>query len=156
MPTKTYTCGNIIPSGCVLYTAEIPSYIEEEDIACNARLDDVLNLTHTKIEEILDNIDLTELDVKCYDFNAETGTIKGLHQEHIDKVCDLLERLEDLEQDFIDLDISSKVVEIDLDCLSPEAAPCEQGTNEYTLLSILLTFRSAICDLKSRVEILES
>ncbi len=151
MSVKTYTCGTIFPSGCVLYTAAVPSFIDEDSIPCNARLDDILDKTHEKIEEILDWIDLTDLDTKCYDFDAANGTVKELQQEHIDKVCDLLVRIGDLEDDILSLDISSKIIEIDLGCLSSDAAPCQQGTNEYTLLSILLTFKSAICDLRDQL-----
>ncbi|GEM_PF-2334906 len=146
MGNKTF-CGNIFPSGCVLFTGVVPSFINADSLDCDAMLDDVLNLTNDKLQELFDGTNLTDIDAKCFNFTPATGTIKELHQEEIDKICDLRTRLSYLETALGDLNIGSSLITLDLKCLTPQGVPCLQGTNTYSLLSILSIFRDAICDL---------
>jgi hypothetical protein len=152
MSTVSFTCGDIFPSGCVLFTGTIPTFVDSESIDCDIMLDDFLEKVTDKIEDILADTDLTQLDEKCFTFNPETVTIKELHQEEIDKICENETRLTELEESLLNLNIGTKTMEVDLGCLAPLAAPCEQDTNIYTLLSILLTLKSEICSLKAQLE----
>lgn len=146
--STSYTCGNTFPSGCVLYTGTLPTFVDSETFPCNGTLDNIIEEINEQIEDILVDIDLTGLTASCFTFTPSTVKVKEVLQETIDFVCNHETRLDDLEEDFLNLDISLKTITLDLDCLTPLAAPCEQGTNTYTLLSILLTFRSEICAIK--------
>ncbi len=151
--STTYTCGNVFPSGCVLNTAELPTFIDADEFPCDASIDDMIEAMNAKIEDLLDGTDLTQVDPMCFDFDPEDVTVKEFVQETVEKICDHETRLSDVEDDLVDLDISIKTLTLDLDCLTPAAAPCEQGTDTYTLLSILLTFRSEICAIKDYLNI---
>lgn len=148
MPISKYTCGNVFPSGCVLYTGQLPTFVDVESFPCDARLDDIIEAINDQVETILTGIDLTAIEPNCFTFDPANVTVKEFVQEAIDFICDHETRLDEVEDDLLNLDISTKVINLDLDCLTPAAAPCEQGTNDYTLLSILLTFRSEICAIK--------
>ena len=153
MAVHSYTCGAPFPSGCVLYTGEVPSFIDPDIISCDARLDAIIEGIGDKVAEIVESLDITQLDTACFEFNAETAEIKDVLQEIILQGCDHETRLVAVEDELLNLDISSKLINIDLDCLTPAAAACEQGTDLYTLLSILLTFRSEICAIKTYLNI---
>lgn len=151
MSNRKYTCGTILPSGCVLYTGNFPDFIDSENLDCDLNLDDILEQYGTQLDSILASLDFTGLDKKCYDFTPATVKAKELHQLHINKVCDLEDRLDDLETLVTELNIGSKLITIDLDCLTPAAAPCAQGTNTYSLLSILQILVNEICEIKSQL-----
>lgn len=152
MSNISYTCNDIFPSGCVIFTGKIPSFIDPETIPCDPTLDEILEKVTDKVEDILDDIDLTGLDPKCFTFNPLTVKVKELEQEQIDKICENETRLTELEDALLNLNISSKLIEIDLGCLEPLASSCEEGENQYTLLAILLTLKSEICALKAQLE----
>lgn len=148
-----YTCGNIFPSGCIIYTGRVPTFGDQDLFECDPRLDDIVDAIIEEVETILVGIDLTDIDPKCYEFDTRNVTIKEFVQETIDTVCNHETRIETLEGQLEDLDISDLEIEIDLDCLTPLAAPCEQGTNTYTLLSLLSLFKSEICAIKDYLNI---
>jgi hypothetical protein len=148
-----YTCGQILPSGCVIYTGEFPDFIDEEELDCDLNLDEVLKLHGEKIDLLLAGNDFTQLDKKCLDFTPATVTAKQLHQVEINKICDLADQLEDLEALLTGLNIGAQLITIDLDCLTPVASPCAQGVNTYTLLSILQIFRAEICAIKDHLNL---
>ena len=148
-----YTCGVPFPSGCITFTGELPTFISPSDVPCDANLDSVIEKANEKIQRLLDENDLTGLDKKCYDFDPSNITIKDLHQKHIDLGCDHETRLTSIRTDFDNLDISAKIIDVDMGCLSPAIAACAQGSNLYSLLSVILTLKNEICSIKSYLNI---
>lgn len=146
-----YTCDNLFPTGCVVVTSQIPTWVDSETIDCDIKLDSFLEILTDKIEDILFDTDLTDLDNKCLTFDPETVTIKELHQEQIDKLCENKNRIESIENELLSLNVGEKLVEIDLDCLSSDAEPCLEDVNTYTLISILRTLKAEICLLKEKL-----
>ena len=153
MAVKSYTCGVPFPSGCILYTGEIPEFIDIETFPCDPRLDDIIEAIGDKVNEILDGLDLTHVDPSGFEFDPETAQIKDVLQEVLTKVYDHDLRLIAVEEDLAGLDISNRLINIDMGCLAPSAAACAQGTNTYDLLAILLTFKNEICAIKTYLNI---
>jgi hypothetical protein len=148
-----YTCGDTFPSGCVLYSGEFPDFIDSEEFNCVLNLDRIMELYGGKIDSILSDINLTTLSTQGLSFNPATVTVKELHQVEINKLANLESRLATIESAVGNLNIGSKLITINLDCLTPQAAPCAQGTNTYTLLSILQIFRAEICAIKNHLNL---
>lgn len=144
-----YKCGEIYPSSCVLYTGDLPTFIVADSIPCDANIDDVIEQMNIKLSLLLDGNNLTAIDKKCLVFDPATVTIKGLHQVQITKICDLNSRLGTLELLVGNLNIGNELINIDLGCLAPQAAPCAQGTNLYSLVSILTVLKNEICTIKT-------
>lgn len=149
--TKTYTCGQIFPSGCVIYTGDLPNFIPEASIDCEASLSVILEKFGDKVDFILTGTDLTQIDKKCFDFDPSLITIKELEQLQIDKICEHETEISAIQTELDNLDIAGSIIQIDLGCLADEAAPCEEGEDSYTLISILTTFKNAICDLRDQI-----
>jgi len=150
MPIKRkYTCGDIIPSGCVLYTGDFPNFINESSLECDLNLDEILKEYGNKIDTLFSGNDLTTLTKECFDFNPATITPKALHQLEISKICALGDQINDLQNLLTNLNVGEQLVTIDLGCLTPQANPCAQGTNTYTILSILQVMKNEICTIKS-------
>lgn len=152
MGTVSFSCDNIFPTGCIVFTGDLPSFIDSETFPCNGSLDQYLEAVSGVVEDILDDIDLTGLDPQCFTFDPATVTVKELHQEQIDKICDHDLRISDLEDILLNFDIGSQTVEIDLDCLSSLAEPCDTGENTYTLLSVIRTLKAEICRLRTKLD----
>jgi hypothetical protein len=146
-----YTCGTILPSGCVIFSGDLPSFIPEDDASCKFNLDDVLKAHADKISLILSNLDLKSLDKKCLVFDPLTVTPKALFQIQIDKICSMSTSLTALEAAFTNLNIGEETVTIDLGCLTPAASPCSHGSNTYTLYSLLMLFKNEICNIKAQL-----
>jgi len=117
-----------------------PDFIAEEDFPCDVNVTDVLDLTTAEIDRINGGIDLTTLNKRCYDFDPATGDLKGLNQEHIDKVCALEANLETLQETVDNLDIGTELVTVDLGAMTPITNPCSPTTNQYTLFYVLQVF----------------
>lgn len=146
-----YTCGVPIASGCITYTAELPNFIPSDSVSCDANLDEILEKYGDKIDEILENSDLTDLFPGCFTFNPETVKTKELHQIELTELCNHKSRITALEGDLNSLDIGSKSITIDLGCLASAASPCQQSPNTYSLLSILLTLVNKVCELEQQI-----
>lgn len=147
--TKKYTCGSTFPSGCVTYTADLPGFISEDDVSCDANLDEIFVKYGITVDALLDSNDFTGLDKKNFSFNPATVKAKELHQEEITKIFDLRTELDSLTTSFNNLNIGSKLITLNLGCLTPAAAPCAVASNTYTLISILQLLAAEICLLKN-------
>lgn len=152
MVTKKFTCGDTFPSGCIIYTGNLPAFIPASTISCDASVDEVLEKYGEAIDGILDNIDLTGLDPKCFDFEPNTIKLRELEQLQINKICDHEDRISTLETDLGNLDIGDHLIEMDLLCLASDAAPCQTLPNIYTLQSILNVLLQEVCLLKQEIE----
>lgn len=152
MNTK-FKCGSIIPSACVPYTGKDLSFLDtDEQPECDANINDVFSLMSDAIKDIKDSIDLSENTSECLTLPI-TRTVKGVLQLHDDKICEIDASLEALQSIFDSLDIGSEHITMDLGCLSSAASQCAVSTNTYTLISILTTFKNAICALNTAVGI---
>lgn len=146
---QKYGTGQAFPSSSVLFTGTLPAFITPESISCDANLDEILFKMNAKLQLLLDGNDFKDLDKKCFDFNPLTVTAKELHQKEIDKICTLESQLSILMDEVDGLNIGSKLINIDLHCLTPQAAPCLVGNNTYSLISILNLLVNEICLLKN-------
>lgn len=146
-------CGSVIPSSCVPFTGAKPSFVSEEDFPCNVNMDDMIKNLSTQIEEILAGIDLTLSDKRCLDYNPETVTVSELQQIHNDELCAFKARIETLEESVNSLNIASKLISLNLGCMTPSTNPCSPNTNLYTLYYILNTFKTELCAIKTHLGI---
>src|ERR1035437_4774544 len=108
------SCGTVIPSSCVPFTGEQPSFIQDVDFPCDVNLDDVIKQFAITIQKVLDGINLTLLNKRCLDFDSATEDVKGLHQVEIDEICALKAQLDNLQTAFDSLNLSTKLITIDL------------------------------------------
>lgn len=148
----TYNCGQIFPSGCIVFTGTLPNFITTESVSCPPSIDEILGKYGDALDTILDSIDLTGLDKGCFDFDPDTIQVKELEQLQIDKICEHETEITALQTELTNLDISTKSITINLDCLGEDATACADESEAYTLLSILILFRNAICDLRTQVD----
>jgi hypothetical protein len=147
---KRYSCGTIVPSQCVPYTGKDLSFLTtDQQPDCDANIDDVFDLISTAILNIQTAINLTNLNNQCLTGVPTDVDVKGMFQIEIDKICGIDAALTALTTIVNAWNISTQLVNIDLQCLSAAAAPCQVGTNTYTLISILNLFRSEICTIKT-------
>lgn len=150
MATK-FKCGSIIPSSCVPFTGKDLSFlIEEEQIACDANMNDVVEKISDAIKDIEESIDLSEHTSSCMDFDQPL-LVKEVLQEHDDKLCEVDAAIATLQGQFDGLNIANEQITIDLGCLASAASPCQVATNTYTLIAILNLFRSEICAIKAEI-----
>lgn len=154
-----YNCGTIVASSCVPYSGSQLTFlttVELEAFPCNANINDVVFYIDKYVKKLADGNDFTELDKDCLEFDPATVTAKDLHQIEITEICLLKGIVDGLQEQLNDLNIGAEVIEIDLGCMTPNAAPCALDTNTYQLLTILQLFRDKICDFESRISTLES
>lgn len=137
------------PSGCIIYTGALPNFII--DPSCNLNLDELLEAHADEIGGLLDSAKLSDLDKHYLNFNPATVDLKGLHQIQIDALQDHQTRISALETELAGLNVGNKLVQINLSCLTPTAAPCAQGTNTYSLVSLLTILVNEICQIKSQL-----
>lgn len=146
-------CGQIVPSSCVPYTGTKPDFLDEDDFPCDVNITDIVQETTDKIDEMLSDIDLIELDEQCLDFDPATVKIKELHQIEIDKICALDAQVTTLQETLDDLDIGAEIVTIDLGNMTPAPNPCNPGTSDYTLDYILQSFADTLNIIKTELGI---
>jgi hypothetical protein len=152
MATK-FKCGSIIPSSCVPFTGKDLSFLtEEEQVACDANINDVIEKISDAIKDIEESIDLSEHTSSCMEFD-EPILVKDVLQEHDSKICELDAAIATLQGQLDGLNIANELVTIDLGCLASAASPCQVSTNTYTLIAILNLFRTEICAIKAELGI---
>jgi hypothetical protein len=151
MSNKKFTCGAMWPSGCTIFTGELPAFIDANSFTCDANLDELLEKYGAKIDDIDDAIDLTSINKGCFDFDPATDVVKDFVQESINKFCQLNTDFISLRNDFNALDISSKLINIDLGSLTPVGDPCAVADQTYTLISILNLLVAEIISLKEQI-----
>lgn len=148
-----YSCGTLVPSSCVPFTGKDLKFLSTEDQpSCDANIDEVIDLISIAIDDLQDVTDVSDHDLGCLSVVGEI-TLKKLDQAQTDKICELATELETLTEQFNDLNIANELITINLGCLASAAAPCQVATNTYTLISILNTFRAAICEIKTELGI---
>lgn len=148
-----FTCGNIVPSSCVPFTGKDLKFLSVEDqIECDANVDEVVDKISIAIDDIQKAIDVANHTATCLTL-TNPKTVKSVLQAQSDKICALNASVTALQQQLSSLNISSELITIDLGCLAPAAAPCQAGTNTYTLISILTLFKNEICAIKTEIGI---
>lgn len=147
---KRYSCGNIVPSQCVPYTGPDLAFLSTDDQpACDANVDDVFALISTAILNIQTAINLTNLNNQCLTGVPTDVDVKGFFQIQTNKICAMDAALTALTTIVNNTNIANDLLTIDLQCLSTAAAPCQVGTNTYSLISLMNLFRSEICTIKT-------
>lgn len=155
--SSKYNCGQILPSSCIPFTGSALTFlVEPDELECDANINDVIAFIDKYLKKVIDGNDFSELETDCLTFNPETVTAKELHALEIAEICVLKGQVEALNTLITELDISTEIITIDLECLAPDAAACEVASNQYTLQSILQLFRSKLCDFETRISNLES
>jgi hypothetical protein len=148
MPLK-YSCGNIIASSCVPFTGKDLKFLSTENqIGCDANVDEVIDKIAIAIDAIQDAIDVSTQTFPCGTLPT-TKTAANVLQAHADKICALSASVTALQTQLASLNIANETITMDLGCLATAAAPCQQSTNTYSLISILTLFKNEICALKT-------
>lgn len=151
MSNIKYTCPTMWPSGCVLFTGDLPSFIDSDTFSCDGNLDELLEKYGVHIDSIAESLDLTAINKGCFTFNPTTAKVKDFIQESITKTCTLEASLTTVETTLANLDIGNLHIEIDLESLTPIGDPCAVAPNTYTLISILNLFKSEIIAIKAQI-----
>ena len=148
--SRRFSCGTIVPSQCVPFTGKDLKFLTtDEQPDCDANIDDVFDLISIAIFNIQAAINLTNLNNQCLTGVPTDVDVKGMFQIQTDKICAIDASLNALTAIVNAWNVSTQLVNIDLQCLSAAAAPCQVGTNMYSLISILNLFRSEICTIKA-------
>lgn len=151
---KNYTCGTIIPSGCVPYTgSDLTCLINPATLPCDASMNDVVFQLDAAIKTLQNSNNFTTLNPLCLTFDPATVTAVQLHQLEITNICGLQASLTALQTIVDNLNIGNELIDINLQCLTPSAAPCLVPPSSYSLLSILNVIISEVCALKTAVGI---
>jgi hypothetical protein len=146
-----YSCASIVPSSCVVYTGSKLAFLsDDEQPECDANLDDIIDKIGDAIDTIKQAVDVTNHVAACMTLSTPK-TVKSVLQNHADKICALDASIQSLVTQWAAFDIANELITIDLGCLAPAAAPCQVGTNTYTLISILNLFRTEICAIKTHL-----
>jgi hypothetical protein len=124
----------------------------EDQPACDANIDDVFDKISAAIKALQEATDMASQTLSCGTLPT-TKTVKTVSQAHADKICALSAMVTTLQQQLAGLNIANELITINLGCLASSAAPCQQGTNIYTLISVLALFASEICAIKTELGI---
>jgi len=152
MPGK-YSCGNILPSSCIPFTGKDLKFLSvDEQPACDADINDVFDKIAIAIDNLNQATDMATQTLTCGTLPT-TKTVKTILQAHADKICALSATVTALQTQLNSLNVANELITIDLGCLAPSAAPCQQGTNTYSLISILTLFKNEICAIKTELGI---
>ena len=146
-----YTCGVPLPTACLFFTGEFPSFIPASSVPCDANLDEILAKHFAETEKLIDSVDLST--VNKYNFTFTSNKVKDFVQEAIVKIEELESLVNSLSLLITDLNVGAHTVEIDLKCIAPAAAPCAVGTNQYSLISVLNVLVNEICLIKSHLNL---
>lgn len=148
-----YTCGKPTPSTCVQYQGKDLKFLSVEDQPeCDANIDDVFDKISIAIDNLQQATDMATQTLSCGTLPT-TKTVKSVLQAHADKICALSATVATLQEQIADINVANELITIDLGCLAPSAAPCQQGTNTYSLISILTLFKNEICAIKTELGI---
>lgn len=149
MSNKKFTCPDMFPSGCILYTGNLPAFLNSTTFTCDGNLDELLEKYGAKIDSIADSINLTAINKGCFTFVPATAKVKDFIQESITKTCSLETAVAALQTTVNSLNIGNMHIDIDLESLTPAGDPCAVAPHTYTLISILNLFKSEIIALKA-------
>lgn len=148
-----YTCGKPTPSTCVQYQGKDLKFLSVEDQPeCDANIDDVFDKISIAIDNLQQATDMATQTLSCGTLPT-TKTVKSVLQAHADKICALSATVATLQEQIAEINVANELITIDLGCLAPSAAPCQQGTNTYSLISILTLFKNEICAIKTELGI---
>jgi hypothetical protein len=150
---RDYSCGTIIPSGCVPFTGKKLNFLpDNQQPACDANINDVIE----KVDAALDSIQKA-IDVSLHSFDCGTlqspKTAAKVLQAHADKICALAASVTALQSIIANENIANEHVTINLGTLAAAASPCQVGTNTYTLISVLNLLVSQIISIKTTLGI---
>jgi hypothetical protein len=142
MSCRTYTpsdtCGNPVESPCVRVEITFPSISSLFSTTCTT-LDVVLE----DIYSILESYDISTYDKGC--LTIEEITLVNVLQAQTDKICELEDRIEFLEDpcNILNMDITS--CGIDVSCLQAND-PCDPVTPITTLKELLVKLIEKACE----------
>lgn len=148
---KRYTCGQMIPSSCVPYTGKDLKFLsEEEQVSCDANMDEVIDKISIAIDSIKKATDVSSYTYDCLG-TISNPTITKISQAQTYKLCALQASLESLQQQFAELNIGSELITIDLGSLGGAVSACQVSANTYSLISVLNLFKNEIIAIKSEL-----
>lgn len=146
-------CGEVLPSACVTFTGDKPSFVLDADFPCTVNVDDIIKQLAITIQKILTSIDYTGLQKRCLTFDPATVTSKQLEQIEIDEICALKASLQTLQTQLDGLNIATKLITLNLGCMTPVSNPCSSTLNSYSLYYILNTLVTNVCAIKQNLGI---
>lgn len=149
MPRR-FSCGNTTPSQCVPWTGGNLGFLASDaQPDCNANINDIVTLISNALVTIQTAIDLTNQNNQCLTDVPTDVDVKGLFQIQTNEICALAASVTALQSTVAAWNVATQLITIDLGCLASAAAPCQTGTNTYSLISILSLFASEICTIKT-------
>lgn len=150
---RKYSCGTIVPSSCVPFQGKDLKFLSvDEQPDCDASIDDVFEKIGDAIDALKQATDMATQTLACGTLPT-TKTVKTVLQAHADKICSLNSIVTILQDTLAGLDIANELITINLGCLAAGAAPCQEGANTYSLISILTLFKNEICAIKTELGI---
>ena len=142
MSCRTYTpsdtCGNPVESPCVRVEITFPSISSLFSTTCTT-LDVVLE----DIYSILESYDISTYDKGC--LTIEEITLVNVLQAQTDKICELEDRIEFLEDPCNILNMDITRCGIDVSCLQLDD-PCDPVTPITTLQELLVKLIEKACE----------
>lgn len=151
MGEHKYPCAAIVASSCVPFSGKKPKFLTE-DLECDANLNDVVDVIGDAIDDLKKAVDVSLHSAPCLSLTSPK-TAANVLQAHADKLCALAATIQSLQTQVAAADVANELITINLGCLAPAAAPCQVGTNNYTLISILTLFKNEICAIKANLGI---
>lgn len=141
---RKHNCGTNINATCVIYEGYLPEDSELLDEGCVV-IEETTEELYKMVEEIEDNIDLSDLGNSCIDYEEEeVGEIKVKEAlvKFEEEICDIKDQLENLPSDTTGINVDN----IDTSCL---VDPCGTGLNSPD--DILQAIITKLCELQDIV-----
>lgn len=121
--TVKQTCGQTSYATCTQYEGTVNPQSELAEDSC-LDIEQTTQDLYDQMEEVKDQLDLSELGEACLDYVLEEGKIlvKNVLLLHEEKICELQERVTELET----IDICNKsIVDCGLDLSCIDLLPCD-------------------------------
>jgi len=91
-----HNCGKKNYAKCINYEGEVPEFTNLEDTDC-LDIEEVIEDAYSLIEDIKEEIDLSDLDNECFTIPQNTKT-KELFQLLINKICEQESTISELQE----------------------------------------------------------
>lgn len=141
---KKLKCGPVLGSSCVTWDGGYSGVLTDDNVACDATIEDVALILSNETNTIKTSLDLATFTPHDLPFDKNTQQVKDLLQKISDALQTLKDGLAALTTRVTDVETGDINMEVDLDCLSDEISNCETPPS-YSLKSILELLISKNC-----------
>lgn len=133
---KKSLCGGILSSSCVVWEGGWNDVIKQEELGCDASVEDVVLKISEDVDDINKELDLSLFNAGDLSFDKNTQKVKDLLQVLASNINNLNASIVTLQNQIDDIVAGNINVTVDLACLSSEIDNC-QTPPTYSLTSIL-------------------